>query len=97
VISRSELRRFTTALLGGELVSDESIDEMTAPQATYCGLGVEVMDLDGPPILLGHGGAIAGYHSVMAAHPETGEIIVIISNNQLLSVPEFVRELLGNR
>jgi D-alanyl-D-alanine carboxypeptidase len=97
VSTPSELRVFMTALLGGELVSDESLDEMTAPQAVFYGLGLEIMDLDGQSTRLGHGGAIAGYRSIMAVHPETGEILIMVANNELLDVAEFARELLASR
>jgi D-alanyl-D-alanine carboxypeptidase len=97
VSTPNELLVFMKALLGGELVSNESLDAMTAPQTVYYGLGMEIMDLDGSSTWFGHGGAIAGYRSIMAAHPETGEILIMVANNELLDVAEFARELLASR
>jgi len=97
VSTPSELRVFIKALIQGELVSDEGLAEMTATQAGFYGLGMEIMDLDTESTWLGHGGAIAGYRSIMAVARETGEVIIVVSNNQQIEVADFVRELLARR
>ena len=93
----TELRLFLRALSAGALVSIESFEAMTAQQSTYYGLGIEIMDLDGDPVWLGHGGGIPGYRSIMALHPGTSDLIVVVTNNEELDPAEFVREFLRDR
>jgi D-alanyl-D-alanine carboxypeptidase len=97
VSTPSELRLFLRALLNGELVSESSLAEMTRPQFEYYGLGIEVMDLEEESAWLGHGGAIPGYRSIMAAHPATGQLFVIVTNNELLDPAELVRQFLSSQ
>ena len=46
----TELREFLKALSAGALVSAGSLEEMTEPQSTYYGLGMELIDLVDDPV-----------------------------------------------
>ncbi len=96
VSTPTDLSMFLGALLGGELVSPESLDEMIAPQRGDYGLGIETLDIGGATTWLGHGGSIIGYHSIMAVDPETGDVLVIVTNNETLDPAGFARRFLGS-
>jgi D-alanyl-D-alanine carboxypeptidase len=93
----TELREFLKALSAGALVSAGSLEEMTEPQSTYYGLGMELIDLVDDPVWLGHGGGIPGYRSIMALHPDTGDVVVVVTNNDVLDPAEFARKFWGDR
>ena len=56
-----------------EILSEKSRSEMFEPQApaTGYGLGLFLDDSDGGPLLVGHGGSVAGYNAYFAFDPQT--------------------------
>ena len=76
-----ELATFLDALFAGELISQDSLDEMTATGPERYGLGLEAFDMPSGERFYGHGGAIDGYTSVMGFNPDTGDTLVILTNN----------------
>ena len=73
--SRS-LARWWRALCAGEIVSQASLTEMTTMHDGY-GLGLHQAD---PPGTVGHGGEHVGYVSMAGCLPETGAVVVVLSN-----------------
>jgi D-alanyl-D-alanine carboxypeptidase len=86
VSTTADLAMFLTALFEGELVSDELLAEMLDTGPEGYGLGIASTDLMlgsvGSDAFYGHNGGIPGYISFMAGDPETGDIVVLLSNNE---------------
>jgi len=86
VSTTADLAVFLTALFEGELVSDELLAEMLDTGPEGYGLGIASTDLMlgsvGSDAFYGHNGGIPGYISFMAGDPETGDIVVLLSNNE---------------
>ena len=87
VSTAEELAAFFDALFFGDLLTKASIAEMTSgldDGADY-GLGLHT----GPDFGVGHGGAIIGFNSMAEIDPDTGELIVVVVNNDARD-PEVV-------
>lgn len=69
VSSADDLHRLFTALYDGEIMSDVLLAEMTANE--QYGLGIELWDED--KTLVGHGGSIPGYETLVFHAPESGQ------------------------
>jgi D-alanyl-D-alanine carboxypeptidase len=68
VSSAEDLHRLFTALYDGEIITDEMRSEMTANEGY--GLGIEPWEMQDS--LVGHGGDIDGYHTLVFHAPESG-------------------------
>lgn len=76
----SELAMFFNALyVDNELISAELMDEMLdgLDGRFEYGLGTHA----GPDFGLGHGGSIIGFNSIAEVDPDTGEMIIVVVNN----------------
>lgn len=76
-----ELEVFLDALFFGELVSPEARDEMVGDveQGADYGLGIHA----GPDFGVGHGGSIIGFNSIAEVDLDTGEMVLVVVNNDL--------------
>lgn len=92
VTTVGELATFLDALMFDDLVSAESLKWMVLgleePGAAY-GLGLHA----GPDFGVGHGGSIMGFNSIAEVDPETGELIVVVVNNDSLDATEASQEI----
>ncbi len=95
-----DLSIWADALYGGEVLSDDSLREMTTflRPGTY-GLGTDVASFSGN-IGYGHRGGLRGYEASMWHFPESGVSVVLLSNqgNWLTDVPmgSLVKAVLGS-
>lgn len=103
IVSTSEdVARFTRALFTGEILSDESLSEMTtfllapdadAPERIGYGLGVRQMVIRGEAFI-GHTGAIPGYSAVTVFGVDNGITIAILSNLSVIEQERLLAEIL---
>jgi len=78
VSSTEDLGVFLDALLMGEIVSEEYVAEMwPTPENDNYGFGLLVGDQFG----VGHNGSIDGFNSLMQLDPGTGDVLVVVVNN----------------
>jgi len=98
VSTTADLATFLTSLFEGELVSDELLAEMLDTEPDGYGLGIGSTDLMlgnvGSKAFYGHNGGIPGYISVLAGDPETGDIVVLLSNSEALDPHAAAAEIL---
>jgi CubicO group peptidase (beta-lactamase class C family) len=86
-----DLLRWSRALFGGEVVSEESLERMTTPytlnngSSTGYGYGLAVGDVRGHPAIR-HGGGIFGYVTDAIYLPEERVFVAAFSNNTGKSV-----------
>lgn len=84
VSTATELNIFLRGLFDGELISSESLAEMTDTGDDGYGLGLFVAQLGINNPGYAHNGAIYGYSSTMGISPDSGDVIVILTNNDAL-------------
>ena len=84
VSTTSDLAHFLEALLAGELTSAASLQAMTDTTDTGYGLGLFEVAFGPGHLGYGHSGAIPGYSATMATAPDTGDTIVVLTNNDAL-------------
>ena len=84
ISTTGDLARFLTGLFGGELISAERLEEMTDVADDGYGFGIFAARLGPDSPGYAHNGAIPGYTSTMAIDPATGDVIVILTNNDAL-------------
>ena len=80
-IADQDLQTVDTALLGGDVLSPEStalMQEIVSPADEYA-LGLHA----GPDFGMGHGGAILGFNSMMQLDPTSGDLLIVVVNNDL--------------
>ena len=82
ISTTADLSAFMSALLEGRVVSDEALVQMldTGPEGYGLGIGTMPPGAD-PDAFYGHPGGINGYVSFMAADPQTGDTVVVLSNS----------------
>jgi D-alanyl-D-alanine carboxypeptidase len=73
-----DLLRWEGALYGGEILSPDSMDQLTAFRSGY-GLATRRQRLAGRPGL-GHGGSLRGYVAVMYRLPDPGIDVIVFTN-----------------
>ncbi len=71
--------KWTQGLFGGKLLSQASLQKMTAPFKEHYGFGVEVKEIDGIKVIM-HIGGINGFHTALIYSPETKTTIAVLSN-----------------
>ncbi|MDT0167204.1 serine hydrolase domain-containing protein [Actinotalea sp. AC32] len=96
VSTAPDLATFFTALASGELVGRDSLDRMTAfvpsDDGAWYGLGLGLVPFpsgDG----FGHGGDIPGYQSLAAVRPESGDLVVVLTNDENFPIVDVERIL----
>lgn len=95
VSTTADLATFLDALRTAELVSPASLDAMTDTSTTGYGLGVFQVSFGPGQIGFGHNGGIPGYTSTMGIASETGDTIVVLTNNDRLIADLLAQQLLG--
>jgi len=88
-----DLAVFFDALLVGDLVSEEAREEMLADieSSWRYGLGLHPGDHFG----VGHGGAIVGSMSIAQFDVDTGEAVVVVTNNDMRRPSVIAGQLVG--
>jgi D-alanyl-D-alanine carboxypeptidase len=71
--------RFAEALQSGKLISKASLTQMTTPYRQQYGFGM-VMQGEGPRRNFGHGGGAPGQNGDLRVFPDSGYVIVALSN-----------------
>ena len=89
-----DLATFLEALFEGGLVSDLSLQQMTDTGRRPYGLGLFVASLGSGSIAFGHNGLIPGFSSTMAYEPTTGDLIVVLTNNDSMNADLVASALL---
>jgi hypothetical protein len=98
VSTTADLATFLAALFEGELISDGLLAEMLDSGPEGYGLGIASTGLwlggVGSDSFYGHSGRITGYVSVMAGDPESGDMVILLSNNEALDPHEPAAEII---
>jgi len=82
-----DLFKWNTALFGGDLISQESLEEMTTPfvlnngELSNYGFGLSVQTLRGQA-LIAHTGGINGFQTYSAYLPETETYVAVLGNTE---------------
>lgn len=95
ISTTGDLARFMTGLFGGEVISATSLEAMTDIAETGYGLGLFAAQLGPAGPGLAHNGQIFGYSSTMGISPESGDLVVVITNSDLLVADALVPRLLA--
>ena len=97
--SAPDLARFAQALIGGKLVSQQSLAQMWTPQrtvdgaATGYGLGFSIGKLDGE-LLVGHSGAQSRVSTILQMLPKQGVGVVVMCNLEGVKLGGLAAKLL---
>jgi CubicO group peptidase (beta-lactamase class C family) len=93
-----DLVRWQLALVSGQVVSEDSYVEMTAPylladmrESAY-GFGLMRGELDGRRVV-SHGGGIFGFNSYLAHYPDEELSVAVISNSEAYSSQELAERI----
>jgi D-alanyl-D-alanine carboxypeptidase len=92
----SELATCFDALFASKLVSPDALDEMTEAGPDSYGLGLGVLDHQSGTRFYGHNGGIFGYTSFAAFDPNTGDTVVVLTNNDELVAPDLALTIIDN-
>lgn len=93
ISTTGDLATFLSALSDAKLVSEHSLAEMVDFVNAPYGLGIARTPFGATDDGYGHGGAIPGYSSGMMFNPVTGELVVVLTNNDALNA-EHVASLI---
>lgn len=88
VSSAEDLHRMFTVLFDGDIITDEMRREMTANEEY--GLGIDPWDA--ADTLVGHGGDIPGYHTLVFHAPESGQTAFWVSTSDGLFFHPLVED-----
>ncbi|MEM6470437.1 MAG: serine hydrolase domain-containing protein [Planctomycetota bacterium] len=75
-----DLWKFHKALLGGQLLQSESMDEMWKPGPGDYGLGWQTRTAPDGELYFAHGGSVRGFVSNIACYPSVDGAIFVLSN-----------------
>jgi D-alanyl-D-alanine carboxypeptidase len=96
ISSASDLSTFMSGLFDGQLISPDRLAEMTDVAATGYGFGLFEAYLGADNPGYAHNGGIPGYSSTMGISPDSGDAIVILTNNDLLIADLMAPRILMN-
>ena len=96
ISSTEDLHTFLIALLQEDLVSLESLGQMTFTGVDGYGLGLFQAGLGEGKLGYGHSGGIFGYSSTMAMDPISGDTIIVLTNNDRISADAIAAEVILN-
>jgi D-alanyl-D-alanine carboxypeptidase len=91
-----DLATFFNALFAGKLISPDALAEMTEAGPDGYGLGLGVLDHPSGTRFYGHGGGIFGYTSFAAFDPNTGDTVVVLTNNDEVVADEVAAGIIDN-
>ena len=94
ISSTADLATFLSALFDGRLISADALAQMTATEPDGYGLGLFAVSLNPGSPGYGHNGAIPGFSSTMAIDPASGDILVILTNNDTLNADTLAPQIL---
>jgi D-alanyl-D-alanine carboxypeptidase len=94
VSSVDDLATYLDALFQGGLVSEAALAEMTDVTDGPYGLGLFAASLDGVTPAFGHNGLIPGFSSTMAFEPGTGDLLVVLTNNDAVNADVIAQQVL---
>jgi hypothetical protein len=85
-----ELSIFLHALFAGELLAQPSLTEMTDLGPAGEGLGLFLVGFGRAGTGYGHNGSIPGYTAILAINPDTGNTVVVATNNDQLTADQLL-------
>jgi D-alanyl-D-alanine carboxypeptidase len=91
ISNATELSLFTYHLFNGNIISDESLEEMSEFRANK-GLGLSRINVNGD-YYFGHEGEITGFESITAFNPEKKVVISICCNTTPFNVNDLLDEI----
>jgi len=74
-----DLLKWERALLGGKLLSPQSLQKLLTPDKEFYAYGVLVRSLNGRRQVW-HNGGIDGFNASMGQYPDSGVTIIVLSN-----------------
>ena len=94
--SASDVARWLYQLASGRVLGDELTAEMLpAPTAEAYGLGVNQLRLPGVGHVVGHFGDIPGYVALGFQHRESGNVVAVATNTNVMDLIEPLAEMFG--
>jgi CubicO group peptidase (beta-lactamase class C family) len=95
ITTAEEMAIFLRALMDGELLSDEMLDEMfDFDEDSGYGLGIYLEEY-GEWEMLGHTGASSGFQSAMFYEEETETVIIVLTNSFASEIVEVLVDEAG--
>ena len=91
-----DLATFLDALVAGALISQASLAEMTTTGPDGNGLGLFDIGLGPSQSGYGHGGEIFGYTALMGIDPDTGDTLVVVTNNDQLVTEQLAINIIDH-
>jgi D-alanyl-D-alanine carboxypeptidase len=88
-----ELATFLTSLFDGDLISAQTLAQMTDTGASGYGLGLFAARLGDNEPGYAHNGAIPGFSSTMGISQESGDMIIVLTNNDVLTADQVAPQI----
>ena len=88
-----DLAGFLTSLFDGDLVSEQALAEMIDTGTSGYGLGLFAARLGDNEPGYAHNGAIPGFSSTMGISPQSGDMIIVLTNNDLLTADQVAPQI----
>ena len=92
VSTGADLDRFMTALFADQIITADSLDEMTDIGPSNYGLGIETFP--DTPMVYGHGGLIPGYSTLLVYAVQTGRTAFWTATNEDILFGETIEPIL---
>jgi D-alanyl-D-alanine carboxypeptidase len=89
-----DLATFLTSLFEGDLVSAERLAEMTDTGTSGYGLGLFAAQFGDEDPGYAHNGSIPGFSSTMGISPASGDLIVILVNNDIMIADQLAPQII---
>ena len=77
-------------------MSEAAFAEMTTTEPDEYGLGIGLLVLPSGTQLFGHEGDIFGYLSLMAIEPNSGDTLIVLTNNNELPPFDLAQHILAD-
>ncbi|WP_156875734.1 serine hydrolase domain-containing protein [Ornithinimicrobium pekingense] len=94
VSTAADLVTFATALADGQLVSAESLAEMTDFSLAEDGMGVGLGLMQDEGGMIHHEGRLGGYGSLMILPSPTNDMVVVLSNDMYVNIADLAEDLM---
>jgi D-alanyl-D-alanine carboxypeptidase len=89
------LARWGWSLFAGDIISADSLHEMTTVHDGAHGLGIDRYVDFNPDVAYGHAGSMAGYSALLAVFPERRAVVVMFINDEQADPYARVRSLMA--
>ncbi|MCO7223165.1 serine hydrolase [Pleionea sp. CnH1-48] len=93
ISSINDLYKWDRALYTDQLVSYETLNKIFTPYLNNYGYGWLILESNGDKVQR-HGGALAGFSSLIVRTPEQDRVIILLSNEHMVPVNGIARNLL---